>query len=135
MKGICHEYEIGRTPRKIADFISVARYEITIVDSILTELTARRFQHIAVNVYRDNMASRPGDMQGKPPVARAEIDRFRAADKSDCIQHGGGIRPERLPPLSGGHLGGFKKAWKIAAHVDEARLSARRRSLRFACQD
>ena len=67
--------------------------EITIVDSVLTELTARRFQHIAVNVYRDDMASRLGDRQGKPPVARAEIDHFGARGKSDCIQHGGRVGP------------------------------------------
>jgi hypothetical protein len=70
-----------------------ARHKITIADSDLTEPMARRVQHLAVNVYRDDMASRPGDMQGKPPVARAEIDRFRARDEPDFIQHGGRIGP------------------------------------------
>ena len=93
MKGICHEYEISWAWCKIAEFIGVARHEITIVNSVLTEQTARRSQYIAVNVYRDDTASRLGDMQGKPPVARAEIDHFRARGKTDCIQHGGRIGP------------------------------------------
>ena len=57
MKGICHEYEIDRALCKIAEFISVARHEIAIANSILTEPTPCRFQHIAVDVYRDDMAS------------------------------------------------------------------------------
>jgi|GEM_PF-4836153 len=93
MKGICHEYEISRTRRKIAEFIGVTRYEITIANSILTEPMSCRLQHIAVDVYRDDVASYLGHRQGEPSVARAEIDRVSARDKSGCIQHGGRIGP------------------------------------------
>jgi hypothetical protein len=93
MKGICHEYEINSTMGKIAEVISVAGYEITIADSILPESTVRRFQHIAVDVYRDDMAGYLGHRQGEPSIARAEIDRVGARDKSDRIQNGARIGP------------------------------------------
>jgi hypothetical protein len=118
VKDICQKHEVGSARHEFANLVGVALHEIAVRYSALVEPTATYFEQIAINVDCHNMARCLGHVQGEPPIARAEVDRFHAGAQADLIKHAGRIGPQHRPPSGRGHLGGFKETLLFATHVE-----------------
>jgi hypothetical protein len=112
VKRIGQENEIDRVRHQPGQIAGVPRDELAIGDAAFGQAAAGRIQHTAVDVDGDDAAGPPGDRQGEPAVAGAEVDHAAAGRDADGREHPCRIRPQGLPPAAGRHFGAFEKSGK-----------------------
>ncbi len=87
MEGVGQEYEVNQARNERGYFVCISRDKVTGRYAAIHEAMTRYYQQSGVDVDCYNAARYSRDLQRKPAVSRAEIDRIHAGRQPDRCEY------------------------------------------------